>query len=765
MKTATSNGVLRFTAANPCPVCGGSEHDRRGAGSRCHGYLSTDRKFIFCARQEHAGKAAHDAGSNCYRHTARGPCPCGKEHAPADPRPARRGKLGEIDQVYPYHDIDGTVPFEVVRYKNPKDFRQRRPLGGGRYAWSLKGVRTILFKRPQLLRADVAAIVWICEGEKDANNLGAKGEVTTCNPMGAGKGKWREHYRDDLRGRIVVILPHNDQAGRDHAQRVAYSLRGAAASVKVVEIPGLPENGDVSDFLAAGGTVDRLRELARQTPEWTPPVEPIEIEVNEAIDDPHRLARLYRDERCRHRDGLLHHDGLTLRFYRDEYVRWDGSAYRPEPAKEVNAYLNRACKAEFDRANRVAIGEWTKRGEVDEEGKPCPAPQAKKVGTRLVGDTSQALASMTLLPGTVRPPAWLIDDPPFPDPVEVIPCHNALVHIPSLVSGRPAILPPSPAFFNTYALDFDFDPDAPRPAEWIRFLGSLWDKDGESIGTLQEWFGYCLTPDTSQHKILSLIGPKRSGKGTIARVLRMLVGPDNVAGPTLGSLTTNFGLAPLIGKPLAVISDARMSSRTDQAVVVERLLSISGQDALSVDRKHLTAWEGQLPTRFVLISNELPRLNDASGALAGRLILLRLTQSFFGKEDRNLFDRLVPELPGILLWAIEGWRRLRDRGYFVQPDSGCELIQQMEDLSSPVGAFIRDRCEVKPGLEVETKILYEAWKEWCESMGRKEGDSQNFGRNLHAALPFLKTKGTRRGAGGGQVQLRIYVGIGLKVGF
>src|SRR5262249_23248106 len=159
-------------------------------------------------------------------------------------------------------------------------------------------------------------------------------------------------------------------------------------------------------------------------------------------------------------------------------------------------------------------------------------------------------------------------------------------------------------------------------------------------------------------------GPKRAGKGTIARVMRGVVGCHNVAGPTLGSLGTNFGLWPLLNTPLAIISDARLSNRTDQAVVTERLLSISGQDRVSVDRKHLTGVTVKLPTRLVVITNELPKLGDASGALAGRLIALRLGRCWFGNEDHTLTDRLLTELPGILLWAIEGWKRLRDRGRF-----------------------------------------------------------------------------------------------------
>ena len=85
-----------------------------------------------------------------------------------------------------------------------------------------------------------------------------------------GAGKWRDHYADALKGRTCIIIPDNDQAGREHAQQVAQSLQGKAASVKVVELPGLPEKGDVSDFLAAGGTVDQLDELAHRAKEWVP---------------------------------------------------------------------------------------------------------------------------------------------------------------------------------------------------------------------------------------------------------------------------------------------------------------------------------------------------------------------------------------------------------------------------------------------------------------------------------------------------------------
>src|SRR4029453_17300951 len=114
-----------------------------------------------------------------------------------------------------------------------------------------------------------------------------------------------------------------------------------------------------------------------------------------------------------------------------------------------------------------------------------------------------------------------------------------------------------------------------------------------------------------------------------------------------------------------------------------------GRDPPTVDRKHMTSVTMKLPTRFMFLTNEFPRLTDASGALSGRFVILRLTESYYGKEDIGLTDRLLGELPGILNWAIEGWQRLKDRGHFVMPQSVEDVVREIEDLASPVQAFVR----------------------------------------------------------------------------
>ena len=371
-----------------------------------------------------------------------------------------------------------------------------------------------------------------------------------------------------------------------------------------------------------------------------------------------------------------------------------------------------------------------------------------------VADVLGALAAAAQLPARVRAPAWL-DDQPGLSAIEILACANGLLHLPTR-----KLLPHTPKFFGVNAVDYAYEATPKQPTLWLSFLKSLWPDDPESIDTLQELFGLLLTSDTRQQKAFLIVGPKRSGKGTIARVLIALLGPDNVAGPTLNSLSQNFGLAPMIGKPLAVISDARLSGRADAHVITERILSITGEDSLSIDRKFLPAWTGRLPTRFLIMTNELPKLSDASGALASRFIILRLTRSFYGQEDMTLASRLLDERSSILGWAMVGLDRLMKRGHFVQPGSALQAVRDLEDLASPIGAFVRDRCLLRERYSIECNELFGEWVTWCGDNGRdRKGTTQVFGRDLTAAFPQVETKQMRTRTG---KRLRFYCGIALQ---
>lgn len=170
------------------------------------------------------------------------------------PTAPKKASLGPVIARYDYQGEDGAVLFQVRRHE-PKDFRQYGFVGG-EWVPTVKGIKQVPYRLPQLLAAPIDAIIYIVEGEKDADRLVRLGLfATTC---AGGAGKWASTHSEYFAGRRAIIIPDNDKAGRDHAQQVAQSLSGIAASVGVLALPGLPEKGDVSDWLNAGGTVEEL---------------------------------------------------------------------------------------------------------------------------------------------------------------------------------------------------------------------------------------------------------------------------------------------------------------------------------------------------------------------------------------------------------------------------------------------------------------------------------------------------------------------------
>lgn len=158
---------------------------------------------------------------------------------------------------YVYCDEHGEIRYIVHRY-DPKAFKQQAASG----AWSIQGIESLPYRLPEML-AQPEAPVFIVEGEKDVDLLTGLGVVATCNNGGA--GKFSEKLCRWFEGRKVAIIADNDDAGRKHAVDVANKLLGIASAIKIVELPGLPPKGDVSDWLESGHTLDDLLSVRRST--------------------------------------------------------------------------------------------------------------------------------------------------------------------------------------------------------------------------------------------------------------------------------------------------------------------------------------------------------------------------------------------------------------------------------------------------------------------------------------------------------------------
>jgi putative DNA primase/helicase len=255
----------------------------------------------------------------------------------------------QIVATYDYRDARGNIAFQVVRLQ-PKAFRQRRP-NGSAWIWDMNGVERVPYRLPQLLNANE---IYICEGERDCDNLAKAGLTATTNPGGA--GKWPDSFSRWFRGRHAIILPDADQPGRQHAVDVARKLRGHAASVRIIELPGLKPKGDVSDWLAAGGTPIDLEDLAHATPSWT-----------DKDPEPFGQADGQTTAKTTPRSSGVTEDDLATEFtrrHRDHlryvalwgaWMRWSGRHWQRETTLEAFDLARDVCRDAADKIKNAKL--------------------------------------------------------------------------------------------------------------------------------------------------------------------------------------------------------------------------------------------------------------------------------------------------------------------------------------------------------------------------------------------------------------------------
>jgi putative DNA primase/helicase len=457
-------------------------------------------------------------------------------------------------------------------------------------------------------------------------------------------------------------------------------------------------------------------------PEAEPEAEPDKIEkpIRLDLEAPYDIARLFvrfnEDKQGNRRyvfvgkvEGELIKKA-TLCHWKDDFKCWNGQCYDDVDDGEIRAqvydFLDQAVYP-----NNVRIKPRPKHVNEVIDG--------LKAGGNLVGDA----------------PCW-IEAIGKPEPRGLLVCKNGLLE---LDTGK--LWDHDPRLFCLNRVDFEFDPKARAP-RWNQFLREVWPRNEEAIAGLQEFFGLWLTDETKFQKGCGLIGDPRSGKGTIGRVAKGLLGSTSCVGISLQNLGEDFGMANLIGKKLAVVPDVKLDRRMNIMRIMERLLTTMGEDDQSINRKNEKYWQGKLTIRWLILGNDIPKFRgtDEAGALAARMIMIPLYESFYGREDFDLTTKLLEERAGILNWAMEGWRRLRDRGKFVQPASGMALVEKLKASTSTLGTFVLECCELGPNEKVMCEALWLAFCEWSERRGLSVTLSSNrFSAALHELFPSVVT--------------------------
>ena len=472
-----------------------------------------------------------------------------------------------------------------------------------------------------------------------------------------------------------------------------------------------------------------------------------EIGDNVTEDDGVILDYAPTDPRRLSLEFLSQQEAKPVVYWRESFYRYNGRYYEEISEGEIKVLLTGAIEATYQQDFI--------------EGRHLPSGKKYAFTRSTLSNVLDMLKSMTRLPSDTEAPFWIVDDHTDMNPDSIVVTTNHIVSLELDANGNHATHQLTSDLFILRGVEFAFDPEADCPL-FDSFLEQVFPDDEQSIDALLEYIGYSLVADTSRQKILFMIGPPRAGKGVITRLWEKLVGKANHTGPKLSQLSSSFGLQPLLGKSIAIINDARTSNRKDAIAIVENLLCISGEDTITINRKHIAAIETRLSTKLTIVSNEIPYLPDASGALAARLLAIKFTVSFRGRENIELSQQLEEELSGIFNKVLTASHRLSDRGEFTQPESGEELLERVRCTGSPVQEFVAEECLIGAEQTFSKESIWDKWNKWCEDNGMRTINSAQFYNMLYSAFPQITQERPRDGT---TARARVLHGIGDRYSF
>jgi len=630
--------------------------------------------------------------------------------------------------TYKYRDETGQVLFEVVRYE-PKNFSMRRPGEHGDWIPNIDSVRRVLYRLPEVIAAvQNNETVYVVEGEKDADRLASLGLCATTNPQGA--GQWKAEYSESLEAAHVVILPDNDEAGRRHAEKVAQSLQGKAVSIKVLPLPGLPDKGDVSDWLDLDGANDarKIEELAEAAGKWQPGrgVSDQRDKSEFALTDygnAERLASLFG-----HHIRYCWAEKCWYVWSGKRWERDDGGGIQRMAQMTVRKIGKEALRC-TDETKRQTIFRWAAASEA-------------VYHMRGMLDLARSLPGVPVLRQE------------FDTNSHTLNTGNGIV---DLYTGE--LKAHNPSEMVTRITNSDFDPTARHPA-WDRLLKTVANRDVELEGFLQVAIGCSLVAGNVEEKLFLILGPPATCKTTFLEAIKSALG-TYAASASLTAFARRNDPGAARGE-LVNAQGARLllSSEADGDIplVLSLMKAVTGRDTLTLEKKYQDAVELKPSYTWWIASNESPAFPAGDDGIWRRIVCIPFTH-VVPEQDRRpelkeSLQRNAVARRAILRWCIEGARLYHQNG-LVLPESVRTATAELRSERDPLSGFISDCCQLGKGNVTSSTDLLEASKAWAAANGKP---APVWGA-LASTLKRHKCT-TTRGSGG----VRLWSGVSLVEG-
>ncbi len=576
----------------------------------------------------------------------------------------------------------------------------------GVYKTGLNGLKLPLYHLPELL-SDLHSTVFLVEGEKDVETMERMGFLATSSPNGAGAPLTSKHV-ETLRGRSVVILADNDDAGKKYAKQAAERLYYAAAEVRVIPsenlLPGLKQKGDVSDVVAQIGCQETKQRIQRLVQE-TEPVKSRDIMQTISVDMPSFIyetktgkhvnpALLAKAFRAANSFLIVKNDGQEKPWF----FLYEGGVYRLRTVNEIQGLLKDMICA-FDESL-------------------VKMPEVKSAFDNLQAEYKAIVPADELNADET-----------------VLNFQNGLLDLETMELKKH-----DPAILSTVQLPCAYNPHAPEPVRFKAFLNDLTegDKDVETlllqfIGlTISNVFGY------RTKRGLFLFGEGNTGKSVFRNLLIDFVGKQNTFTVGIEKMDVRFALSGAFGKRL--IGDSDMSFM--RAKEIKNFKMITGGDPVSFERKGVDPIDATYRGVVLFCTNQMPLFGgDKGDHVYNRMIPVPCHNVIPPEmQDKHLLEKLKAEYPGIINLALIGLQQLKENGYkFILPEKSIAALEKYKIRNSSARSFFESCCvmraDYKSGEDSCTvSKVYAVYKKWCAENGVYAESKKDFDADVAAHL-------------------------------
>lgn len=629
------------------------------------------------------------------------------------------------DQIFVYRNKLGEPVARIVRRRG-KRYVAEHPDGDAGWRRGVKGIRLPIYRLPDVLARPQDMVV-IVEGERDADRLANDGLLASTAPFGA--GKWRPHHSNYLRGRDVLIIPDNDEAGRKHATMVSSSLRGVARSVRVLELPGLARGGDVSDWLEDGHTIDELQDLFVTRPAtsavtarsvWQTPWAQTLLERGSDVEMAQEAATWLADDQT----PAVFSDGVLW--------QWDGKSFVRIDEQRLRRKLH-----EFDGAYYSTDG-----------------------------GVGKVKLSKSKLDSIRREVETILATPDFFRGVpQGFACDSGFISFDD--NGLPTLKPHSPSQRSRFVVPGDWSPTPRRlPMTLLmRLLNGSFGGDPdrraktilmvELLGVVALGLGTRL----SRPQAIIFYGPSaENGKSVILELLKGMVPPNAVSALPVTAFGSRRMVVFLAGRHLNV-SDELPGTQTVASDNFKAI--VTGEEIVGRD-VYRPMLQFRPVAQHVFATNTLPGFRGGMD----RGVLRRLLPVSFnrrvpiGEQIPHLAERILEEeRDALLAFAVMGAGRILRRMRFTEPPSSRRLLEEWALQDDVVQLFLAERVDVLLGTQApwtQSDELYAAFRLFADETGfeRREIPTKPvFSRKVRQLVPGAEA--IRRGGKRGLLGLRL----------